>query len=315
MRRDRKATEAAVWAARRLDDPALADGAADGAFEAWKAADPSHEVAFDQVWTTSQDAALIEALRLSAQRRTVRRAAMSPVGLFGGLALAACALVAVLAWPELQLMTVAPQHFETARGRPQQIALADGTRVTLDGATSLEVRLGAHRRQVTLARGEAFFDVAHDEARPFTVAAPEGSARVLGTAFDLERGEGRLDLAVHRGKVRLTPPGFRRASADLTVGQRATAGASGLSKIRAFDATTEDWRSGWLETDGLPLDRLVERLNRESVTPIVIVDPALRRQRVAGRFRLDEPDALVRNLAMMHGFKVREANQRLELTR
>ena len=47
------------------------------------------------------------------------------------------------------------------------VTLADGTRVTLDGATRLEVRLGARRRQVELVRGEAFFDVAHDAARPF----------------------------------------------------------------------------------------------------------------------------------------------------
>jgi transmembrane sensor len=313
MRRDRANPQAALWAARRLD----AGAAPDGAFEAWKA-DPGNAQAFDQVWTTSQDPALTEALRLSARRRKAPRKALH-AALAGGLALAACMAAGVVAWPNLQLMMVAPQHLDTAPGQQREVALADGTRVTLDGATSLEVQLGAHRRRVRLVRGEAFFDVARDPSRPFTVSAPEGAVRVLGTAFDLERGQDRLELSVHHGRVRLTPGGgglnLGRPSLELTAGQRATARDGSVSEIRAFDPAVEDWRAGWLETDGLSLDRLVERLNRHAARPIIIADPALGRQRVAGRFRLDDPDTLVRNLALMHGFKVREASDRLELTR
>lgn len=310
MKRNRAKQNAALWAARRLDT------APHGAFEAWKTADPDHAEAFDEVWSTIQDPALVEALRLSAQRAKARPATRGPAALIGGVAaLAACAVAGVLAWPDVQVMMVAPLRLETAPGQQREIALADGTRVTLDGATTLEVRLGDHRRQVRMTRGEAFFDVAHDASRPFTVSAPEGSVRVLGTAFDLERGRDRLELAVYRGKVRLAPRGLGSPVADLTIGQRATARGGALSSVRTFDPTTEDWRTGWLETSGLSLDRLIERLNRGSPRRIVIVDPALGRQRVAGRFRLDEPETLVRNLALMHGFEVREASDGLELTR
>lgn len=312
MKHDRAKYDAALWAARRLD----ADATTDGPFETWKAANPGHAEAFEKVWSTTQDPALVEALALSAQRDAARRRPRGRGALIGGLtALAACLVAAVLAWPDLQVLTVAPIRLETEPGQQRQMVLADGTHVTLDGATALEVRLGAHRRQVRLLRGEAFFDVAHDSSSPFTVSAPEGSVRVLGTAFDLERGQDRLELSVHRGKVRLTPQGLGHPSADLTVGQRATAHDGVLSKVRAFDPSADDWRTGWLETNGLSLDRLVERLNRDSVRPIVITDPALGRQRVAGRFRLDQPGILVRNLALMHGFNVRETPTRLELAR
>lgn len=313
MSRDRVTKDAARWAARRLDAPAETP-----AFESWKAADPTHADAFESIWNTSQDPALTEALALRAQNRTAPRRDRRPVlapRLIAGLALAACAVIGLAVWPDLQVMTVKPIVLETPPGQHRDVALADGTKVTLDGATRLDVQLGDHRRRVRLVRGEAFFDVAHDAARPFTVNSTEGSVRVLGTAFDLERGDGRLDLAVHRGKVRFSPKGLIHRSADLTVGQRATVGEGALSRTMRFDPTVEDWRSGWLETEGLPLDRLVQRLNRDSATPIVITDPALAHRLVAGRFRLDEPATLIENLALMQGFKVRRAGERLELSR
>lgn len=304
----RVSQEAAVWAARRLDD----GDRQDAAFETWKSADPAHGQAFDQVWRASQDPALAEAMRLSEQRRGVARRA----GVWAAFAgLSACGLAAFAVWPQVQLMTVKPIVLQTAPGQHRVATLGDGTQLTLDGATRLEVRLGTRRRQVELVRGEAFFDVAHDTGRPFTVKAPEGSARVVGTAFDLERGDGRLELSVRRGRVRLAPTGLIHRTAELTMGQRAFAKEGRLSAVRPFDLNADDWRSGWLETDGIPLARLVERLNRASATPITITDPALGRQRVAGRFRLDDPRALARDLALMHGFTIRQTSDGLLLSR
>lgn len=307
MSRARK--QAALWAARRLD----AEDRIDADFETWRSAEPSHARAFDQLWGASQDPALAEAMRMSEQRRASARRNRPLIPLAAGLV--ACGLAVFAIWPQAQLMTVKPLVLQTAPGQQRVATLPDGTLVTLDGATRLEVRLGTQRRQVELVRGEAFFDVAHDTARPFTVKAPEGSARVLGTAFDLERADGRLELSVRRGRVRLAPSGLIHPTADLTMGQRAFAKEGRLSAVRAFDLNADDWRSGWLETDGVTMARLVERLNRASPTPITIADPALGRQRVAGRFRLDEPQALVRNLALVHGFAVRETPSGLVLSR
>jgi transmembrane sensor len=303
--------DAARWAARRLDPPA----ADDAGFEAWRAADPSNADAFERVWRTAQDPALVQALSLGARQRTRPTRNRARAILVGGMGLATCAFGAVLAWPQLQLLTIRPAALETAAGQQRTMVLNDGTQVTLDGATRLEVRLGSHRRQVRLVRGEAFFDVAHDAGRPFVVSAPEGSATVLGTAFDLERGGGRMELSVHRGRVRLAPPGLVPRTVELTVGQSAFASQGRLSPTRRFDPAAEDWRTGWLETEGVSLDRLVERLNRVSAAPIVIADPALADRRVAGRFRLDEPEALVRNLALVHGFVVRRDGRTIVLDR
>lgn len=302
--------EAARWVARRLGAP----HGADPAFDAWREAHPANASTFDGLWRTSQDPALTEVLqtreRLAAARRP-RSAVFA--GAFGLAAAAAVALA--VTWPDLQLLTVPSTTLETPAGAPRTMMLADGTRVVLDGATRLDVRLGAGRRQARLVRGEAFLDVTHDPRRPFSVIAAEGSVRVLGTAFDVERTGGRLVLSVHRGRVRLAAPGFGGPSAELTAGQGAAVGDEGLSSIRRFEPTAADWRAGWLETDSITLDRLVERLNRRTARAILIEDEGLAQQQVAGRFRLDDADELIRNLALVHGFKVTESAEAVRLSR
>lgn len=301
--------EAAQWVARRLGAPDRADPA----FVAWREADPAHAATFDGLWRTSQDPALTEALQARAARRARPRRRSGLIAVASAFAAAAVTLAVI--WPDLQLLSVPSTALETAAGDPRAMVLADGTRVVLDGATRLEVRLGLGRRKARLVRGEAFLEVAHDPSRPFSVITPEGSASVLGTAFDVERTGGRLVLSVHRGRVRLAAPGFGGESAELTAGQGAAVGNDGLSAIRTFEPSAADWRSGWLETDGVTLDRLVERLNRRSARAILIEDPHLARQQVAGRFRLDDADGLIRNLALVHGFRVRESADAVRLTR
>ncbi len=205
------------------------------------------------------------------------------------------------------------EHFATARGQHATIELADGSTLTLDGATRLDVTLAPDRRQVALKAGEAYFDIAHDPARPFTVETGGSSARVLGTAFDLDLTRGRVDLAVYRGAVR-----FGRATGD-TSGQVVRAGwrsrfsDGDTSSPRRFDVTREGWRQGWLDTDGMRLGDVVEALNRQG-GPVVLPPPAtLSEELIAGRFRLDDPAMLLDAIGDAYGFQVKREGDSLRL--
>ena len=59
-----------------------------------------------------------------------------------------------------------PDQFQTKVGEQRSVLLADGSRVTLNTASKIEVRLQADHRVVQLLRGEALFEVAHDAQRP-----------------------------------------------------------------------------------------------------------------------------------------------------
>lgn len=201
------------------------------------------------------------------------------------------------------------EHFATARGEHATVELADGSTLTLDGATRVDVTLAPDKRTVALTAGEAYFDVAHDPARPFTVEAGGSSARVLGTAFDLDLTRGRVELAVYRGAVR-----FGRASGDpsaqvVRAGWRSRFSDGAASSPRRFDVTREGWRQGWLDTDGMRLGDVVEALNRQG-GPVVLAPPAsLADMSIAGRFRLDDPAMLLDAIGDAYGFRVeREAD-------
>ncbi len=259
-----------------------------------------------------RDPALVEALadptgfeRLSdadiRAMRTRRRQAWGTTG--------AVALAIVIGLGErwnVRPTSVAPvtSHFATQRGQRVVVQLADGSSVTLDGATTLDVTLADDRRIVALQRGEAYFDVAHDPKRPFIVHAGGSSARVLGTAFDLNLTRAQVELDVYRGAVRFgqTAPGV--AGAVVRAGYRSRFAKGLATTPTRFDPTLQGWREGWLDAEDMPLADLVEAINRQDGTPVLAPPAALADIKVAGRFRVGDPASLMGAIGGVYGFRV-----------
>ncbi|MDZ5646074.1 FecR family protein [Nitrospirillum sp. BR 11828] len=311
--------EAARWALRRADAPLTPEEEA--AFQAWLAADPDHRDSYRALNATLGDPALAEALAgLGTAPHAARRPSRPPMPraipgarrLLPGLALAACAALAlVVVWPNVDRYMATPLRYETAAGQGRTVTLPDGTALNLNGDTVVEARLGHGHRWLTLIRGEAFFDVAHDSDRPFEIQAGDRAAiTVLGTAFDIDLTRDVVELSVYRGRVRLSATGGRR---ELTAGQRADVHNGQLQAMADFNPTAEDWRQGWLETEGITLGRLAERLSRRSAVPIVLTDSRLAARQISGRFRLDDPARLLGTLGRVHGFTVERDADRLVL--
>ena len=120
---------------------------------------------------------------------------------------------------------VEAERFATSIGERDSVRLPDGSRVVLGPGTLLMVGqgFGAEKREVEL-RGEAFFDVVHDQARPFTVRAGKATIVDVGTTFTVKsEDEAGVRVAVMSGAVRL-----RSAGADTSKGALLKAGDVGL---------------------------------------------------------------------------------------
>lgn len=85
----------------------------------------------------------------------------------------------------------------TPKGGRYQIVLPDGSKVFMNAATSMKFPAEFSRleRRVEI-KGEAFFEIARDEKRPFIVERGDVAVKVLGTKFNLSAYEDETDLKV-----------------------------------------------------------------------------------------------------------------------
>jgi transmembrane sensor len=291
--------QAAQWVVRiAAEAPSEADLRA---FDAWISAAPAHAEAYDEALATwlelGRNAGRI-VRDLAARKRDVDRKLRRGVV---GLAAAAAAVAAIALLPQLGA-PAALQTYATGVGEHRTVTLADGSRIDLNAATRMTVRLGRRERQVALQQGEAVFDVAHDARRPFLVAAGDRQVRVVGTQFDVRRRGGRLSVTVARGAVEVLPAaGAAGAAFRLHPGQR-------LDKVegrpQATVAAVEPrdafaWRTGRLIYRGQPLSDVVADLNAQFPRPIRIADPRLAAEPISGVLVLDDEDAVARRLALL----------------
>lgn len=232
-----------------------------------------------------------------------------------GLAAILVAMAGAGAWQSGAFFPAAPvvQHIETRRGEQRSVQLADGSRVELDGATSLDVTIDGKSRLVELRRGEAYFDIAHEADRPFVVRAGGSSTRVLGTAFSVDLSQQAVKLAVYRGKVQFGGTGGGKPGIVVPAGWRSSFSGGAAMPPTRFDTAQQDWRQAWVNTDDMVLGELVEALNRRSGPAIAPPPASLARLPLAGRVKLDDAEGLLGAMGEVHGFRVVRERDRLRL--
>ena len=296
--------EAATWLAR------LQSGREPGAeheFRKWYEADPAHAAAFDRVKRSYEQAGL---LRQSAQAyaapepQGARRAATQRYAWAAAAALAAVVPVVILVSGHAPfLRDTNAVMLVTGVGEIRRVALEDGSEVTLDTSTSLEVEIGRSHRRAELKKGRARFQIASGSA-PFIVEAGGTTITSARSKFDVElAGPGsRVELLAGTADVRGS--GEPRPSLALRAGEMVAGSTSGIGSPRAMQASG-DWTRGMLEFDGTPLEMAVELANRYSDRKIVI-SPDLAALRVTGAFRAGDTRGLARALARAFDLSLRE---------
>jgi transmembrane sensor len=189
----------------------------------------------------------------------------------------------------------APQTHEVAAAVAQQtrVTLGDGTQVVLNAGSRLRYAddFGRGTRDVDLD-GEAYFDVVHDESRPFRVHARGSVAQDVGTRFVVRAypEQRTVDVVVTHGAVSLRREGASTAPALLAAGQRGHVESSGVVSVVA-EADVErwtEWTRGGIVLDGMSLGDAALELGRRFGVKVEIRVDDLARSRVSARFR-DEP--------------------------
>ena len=312
--------EAADWAAR-VDRGPLTAGQ-EQAFQAWLSEDVRCMGAFGRM----------RALALSTERAKALGPGFDPgdfapilsyghsrrVLLRAGGATAATALVGTIAaWKLLR----PGSRFRTGKGEMKVVALKDGSVVTLNTASEIVVNYSEGLRSVELVRGEALFDVAKNKARPFVVAAGDTSVRVVGTSFSVRRFDAApIQVLVREGIVEVFKPtaGVRpiRISANtmaLAPQDDADIAARPVPMAQLHRAMA--WQEGQIAFEGETLTQAAAEFSRYSDTRIVIDDPALAREEIAGLFKATDPVGFAQTIALSLNAHARIGEGEVRLTR
>lgn len=200
--------------------------------------------------------------------------------LFGGLTVAAAALIAGLAlWNSAARPgsegsgALAAQEFVTGTDETALVRLDDGSVIRLGPSSRLATAARESVREVTL-RGEAFFAIARNEAVPFEVVTAAGTARVLGTRFHLSAGVDEISVIVVEGRVAL-------AGEDQEV-QVGAGQATSLRRGRTGPVTdapaldqVADWMTDFLVFQDTPLAVAMQEVADRFGVEVEIAEPAL----------------------------------------
>lgn len=326
-------TSAARWLARRelglLEDDEAA------AIERWRQ-EPRHDAALNSI-QAALDEVQAAATAPGIMRMREEALAHRPRGplLLGnvpaGIAAAVLGAVVVVAFlliesgrevaaprsaevtNEAAAVPASPLVYETRKGELRAIELADGSTVTLNTASRVEVSLTSERRSVRLLSGQALFAVARDSHRPFTVAAGSLKVTALGTQFDVRLQPEGAQVVLLEGHVRVEPltlQGIARlvpwlARHELNPGEQLV--ADQRNEIAVGVADTErsvSWREGRLVFRGEALEDAVAEFNRYSEHQLVVTDATLARLPVSGVFSAAHPENFIAAVAGFYGVNI-----------
>ncbi len=184
---------------------------------------------------------------------------------------------------------------------PQDVQLADGTRMTLAAGSSAAATIGSTRRDIRLARGRAFFAVTHDPARPFAVRAGDQEIVALGTRFDVQLQPEAVRVILLEGRVSVRQSAGGQPATVLEPGQQIIARDRAAPRVSPADLDEERaWREAFVVFDNATLAEAATRLNRRGEGRLLVRDPAVASIRVTGRFRAGDLPRFGRSIAELH---------------
>jgi len=174
------------------------------------------------------------------------------------------------------------EEFFTEPTEPATVGLRDGSVVRLAPGSRLRVLRPEDGRSVELT-GRAYFAIAGDSTKPFTVRSQAGTVTVLGTRFDLEASSENLRLIVVEGRVALSSHGVRTV-VDAGRMARVVRGSSVPAVTVTEIAPLVDWVGDFVAFQNTPLGQAATEIERHHGITIVFDQPELANRTITAWF-------------------------------
>jgi transmembrane sensor len=297
--------EAAAWIVR-LHGPHRTPKL-ETAFQHWLATSEENARQFErvtEVWDTARNVPQGGITRLAQWKsapsllgsRFIRAAA----------AVMVCALFGLVAYSRW-----AVDVYRTGIGEERLVRLTDGSRLTLNSDTRIVVNFSRTRRHMTLTKGEAYFEVTHDPARPFVVAVGGHDVTALGTSFLVRYDHDRTAVILVDGKVAISAPA---TPVLLAPGERLVLARNTPPKVDMphIDVITA-WRRGEVILDKTPLDEAVAEMNRYEDEKLVIDSRQVGQLRISGIYHTGDSAGFAEAIAKLYHLRIERNGHKNEI--
>ncbi|WP_409076730.1 FecR domain-containing protein [Paraburkholderia sp. BL23I1N1] len=182
----------------------------------------------------------------------------------------------------------------TAVGERRTVTLADGTRVTLNTDSAIDIGFSSTERRVRLIKGEIMIATGHGagEQRPFMVETAQGKLQPLGTRFAVRQQSALCRLDVFEGAVRISPRDAPGRTPVVRAGQRARFTRDDVSALEPISENDAAWTDGLIVASGTRLGDFVTELDRYRAGHLSC-DPSVAGLRLSGTFPLADTDRVL----------------------
>jgi transmembrane sensor len=315
--------EASAWVVQ-VDSGSISKGDIEDLKE-WISRSPQHKHSFQKMASGFLEIGTLldhSDVALNTQKQKPKRAFFSaPVILSMAATVMAGFFIFAGQGPE-SLPTAEPTaQYIASLGEQKEVTLPDGSIITLNTKSKIDVSFTNTERSINLVYGEALFDVAKDTNRPFIVQTDQGSVRAVGTIFSVRLMNSEVAVLVEEGIVELmAPPEVSQTSPDsddmivlarLAMGEEANFDGvrKHIKSVELQDVTNRHaWKNGMLIFEGNSLDHVVDEVTRYTDMKIVIADPEMQDLKIGGTFKAGETDAFLDAMTLGFGLNVKRVS-------
>jgi transmembrane sensor len=198
-----------------------------------------------------------------------------------------------------------------------QITLPDGTRVFLNAGTKLTYakNFNIRSREVRLT-GEAYFDVRHDEDKPFVIYTGKAGIKVLGTSFNVQalKSSGKVEVFVESGSVQLFETENTGNTITIEPGFVGSMENSIVEKQKNTDENYMAWKTRRLIFSNTELDKVASGIQDVFKVEVIFEDPAMARCKIGSNFENESLENVLEAICTIHNWKWERKGNRVILT-
>jgi len=207
----------------------------------------------------------------------------------------------------------------TAQASNIEQVLPDGSVVSLHAGSQITYpsKFNSNTRNVEL-KGEAYFKVAHDKAKPFIVTSGDARVEVLGTQFNVntKSSSGSMEVVLTSGKVSVYYKDSRQSHVLLDPGEKAIMNTEQkqISKAVNADANYMAWKTREIVFDNETMAEVVNTLQNVYQTHVTLADSQLSGCRVTASFNNQSLESVLKVLKETLNLQVNQNGNRIEIS-